>query len=199
MARFITARIPNASILNIRETTVGEDGCNWLNTLSPTDYQALTKTSLNLKTAGGSSNDHHNPSGKTNLKKPSLIRVKNNNGLNFFFPQLPCIASKMLWRPLCSAFNPFHATGLFQYPMKTSVKFRFSDVFRGYRKRPVTWKGFKKKNKVRQGILIKVKPFYWGLGMNKMITRKKHERNPITLQSNTIGNWSPLSTWATLF
>ena len=31
----------------------------------------------------------------------------------------------------------FHATGLFWYPMKTSENQRFSDVFMGYRKRPV--------------------------------------------------------------
>ena len=33
--------------------------------------------------------------------------------------------------------NPFHVTGLFQYPLKTSENQRFSDVFLGYRKRPV--------------------------------------------------------------
>ena len=33
--------------------------------------------------------------------------------------------------------NPFHATGLFLYPLKTSENHRFSDVFRGYQKRPV--------------------------------------------------------------
>ena len=31
----------------------------------------------------------------------------------------------------------FHATGLFLYPLKTSEILWFSDVFRGYRKRPV--------------------------------------------------------------
>ena len=34
---------------------------------------------------------------------------------------------------------PFHATGLFRYPLKTSENqrfARFSDIFRGYRKRP---------------------------------------------------------------
>ena len=40
-----------------------------------------------------------------------------------------------------SYINPFHATGLFRYPLKTSEKQRFSDVFRGYRKRPATWNG----------------------------------------------------------
>ena len=35
--------------------------------------------------------------------------------------------------------NPFHDTGVFLYPMKTSENQRFSDVFRGYRKRLVAW------------------------------------------------------------
>ena len=34
--------------------------------------------------------------------------------------------------------NPFHVTGLFLYPWKTSETQRFFYVFRGYRKRPVT-------------------------------------------------------------
>ena len=29
-------------------------------------------------------------------------------------------------------FNPFHATDVFWYPLKTSENQRFSDVFRGY-------------------------------------------------------------------
>ena len=39
------------------------------------------------------------------------------------------------------AINPFHATGLFLYTMKTLENLWFSDVFRGYRKRQVasTW------------------------------------------------------------
>ena len=34
--------------------------------------------------------------------------------------------------------NPFHATDLFLYLLKTSENHWFSIVFRGYRKRPVT-------------------------------------------------------------
>ena len=34
----------------------------------------------------------------------------------------------------CIYFNPFHATDLFLYPLKTSEKKRFSDVFRVMRK-----------------------------------------------------------------
>ena len=37
--------------------------------------------------------------------------------------------------------NPFHVTGLFGYLLKTSENLWFRDVFRGYRKRPVTWNG----------------------------------------------------------
>ena len=33
--------------------------------------------------------------------------------------------------------NPFHATGLFQYLLKTTESLWFSDVFRGYRKKQV--------------------------------------------------------------
>ena len=40
-------------------------------------------------------------------------------------------------------FNLFHATGLFRYPLKTE-KLWFSDVFSGYRKRPVAWTGLKR-------------------------------------------------------
>ena len=32
--------------------------------------------------------------------------------------------------------NSFHATGLFLYPLKTQRNTRFSDIFRGYRRRP---------------------------------------------------------------
>ena len=35
------------------------------------------------------------------------------------------------------SFNLLHATSLFLYPLKTSENQMFSDVFRGYRKRPV--------------------------------------------------------------
>ena len=33
--------------------------------------------------------------------------------------------------------NPFHATDLFLYPLKSSENQTFSDDFRGYRKKPV--------------------------------------------------------------
>ena len=40
-------------------------------------------------------------------------------------------------------FNPFPVTSLFLYPLETSKNQKFSDVFRGYRKRPVAWKGLR--------------------------------------------------------
>ena len=41
--------------------------------------------------------------------------------------------------------NPFHCTGIFLHPpppLKTLEKLRFSDIFRGYRKRPMVWNRF---------------------------------------------------------
>ena len=40
------------------------------------------------------------------------------------------------------AFNTFHATDLFWYPLKASETLWFFDVFRGYQKRSVAWNGF---------------------------------------------------------
>ena len=37
--------------------------------------------------------------------------------------------------------SPHHTTGLFLYPLKTLEIQCFSDVFRGYKKRPVAWNG----------------------------------------------------------
>ena len=37
--------------------------------------------------------------------------------------------------------NPFYASDLFWYPLKTSENLLFSDVFRGYQKRSVSWNG----------------------------------------------------------
>ena len=41
---------------------------------------------------------------------------------------------------ITSSLNPFQATGLFLYHLKTSQKLRLTDVFRGYRKS--AWNGF---------------------------------------------------------
>ena len=37
--------------------------------------------------------------------------------------------------------KPVYANGLFPYPLKSSENLWFSDVFRGYRKRPAAWFG----------------------------------------------------------
>ena len=49
-------------------------------------------------------------------------------------PILLLMLSKLKW------INPFHATCPFRYSLKTENLW-FSDVFRGYRKRPVAWNG----------------------------------------------------------
>ena len=40
-------------------------------------------------------------------------------------------------------FNPIHVTCLFLYPLETSENKKFSDVFRGFRKRPMIWNKIK--------------------------------------------------------
>ena len=42
-------------------------------------------------------------------------------------------------------FNPLQPSVAFLYPLKTSENQRFSDIFRGYRKRPVARKGLSKR------------------------------------------------------
>ena len=39
--------------------------------------------------------------------------------------------------------KPIHATGLFLCPLKTLENLWFSEVFRGYGRRPVEWSGLK--------------------------------------------------------
>ena len=60
--------------------------------------------------------------------------------------------------------NPFQATGLFLYPLKTSENQRFSDVFRGHRKRPVAWNGLRSK-------WVKWKPFSYTLTLDKALNQ----------------------------
>ena len=40
-------------------------------------------------------------------------------------------------------FDPFHVNGFLLYPLKISGNHRFSNVFRGYWKKSVTWNGLK--------------------------------------------------------
>ena len=44
-------------------------------------------------------------------------------------------------------FNPFYFTGLLLYPQKTPENQSFSDVFKGYRKRPMAQKALKTEKK----------------------------------------------------
>ena len=60
---------------------------------------------------------------------------------------LQTIISQMILQNFCRTgsnhkeFKPFHATDLFWYPLKTSENLWFSDVFRGYQKRPASGNG----------------------------------------------------------
>ena len=57
----------------------------------------------------------------------------------------------VLWKVI----KPFHATGLFLYLLKTENLW-FSDVFRGYRKRSVTWNGLKESGLVTINVTCSV-------------------------------------------
>ena len=54
---------------------------------------------------------------------------------------LPCVPKFSGVIEMEDCLNSFHATGIFQYPLKTSENLWFSDVFRGYWKRPMAWNG----------------------------------------------------------
>ena len=60
------------------------------------------------------------------------------NAYNHFNVRIACVAMSVRVIPLrivpnfASNINPFHATGLSQYPLETGENQRFSDVFRGY-------------------------------------------------------------------
>ena len=64
---------------------------------------------------------------------------------------------------IMSALNPFLATGLFLYPLKTSQNQRFSNVYRGYWKRPLIWNGFMRwleRHVLEQFATVIPNPFY---------------------------------------
>ena len=65
--------------------------------------------------------------------------------------------------------NTFHVTGLFLHALKKSESLWFSDVYRGYRKRPVTWNGLNKGNQLFRNSLNSIdlkKYFGWLIVIN---------------------------------
>ena len=85
------------------------------------------------------------------LNKPILKYFENQADKTFASSRFTCLIiflspinmrrnQKLKALPI-SQLNPFHVTDLFWYPLKTSENQRFSDVFRGYQKRSVTWNG----------------------------------------------------------
>ena len=65
------------------------------------------------------------------LCKTTSVNLSKN--LDFYSSRHKNVSSKHCY----GCFNPFRATGFFRYPLKTSEKLWFSDVFRGNQKRPV--------------------------------------------------------------
>ena len=67
------------------------------------------------------------------------LRNMNRVGIQYTKSQITfCYSDQVLY---VTQVNPFDATGLFLYHLKTLENQSFSDVFRGYRKRPVAWYG----------------------------------------------------------
>ena len=48
--------------------------------------------------------------------------------------------------------NPFFATSLFRYLLKTSENFWFPDIFKGYRKRLVAWNGLTRNRGIEEAV-----------------------------------------------
>ena len=78
----------------------------------------------------------------TLLKRMTLARCFPVNQSTFFYRTSPMAASEERF------INPFQTTDLFLHLLKTWEKQRFSDVFRGYKKRLMTWHGLKVKGKI---------------------------------------------------
>ena len=77
------------------------------------------------------------------------VRIRSFSGP--YFPDLDWIRERIrtLFTQWCclmwnAKINPFHATGLFLSPLKTSEIVCLSDILRGYRKRLVAWNGLKR-------------------------------------------------------
>ena len=68
------------------------------------------------------------------VKDTQAIRLQQPTNCLSIFDHFVGLALK----GLCWIISPFHTTVLILYPLKT-LKNRFSDVFRGYRKTPLTW------------------------------------------------------------
>ena len=73
------------------------------------------------------------------LRWSSLLRTLCNYGI--FRRRIYSKHSLVQTRVCQLLLNPFHDTPLFLYLLKTSENLWFSDVFRGYRKRPLAWNG----------------------------------------------------------
>ena len=72
------------------------------------------------------------------------IKQKRLSFLNHFVVPQTMLRESLFWGPhniFWGPINPFHATGLFLYPLKTLENLWFPDVFRGYRRSPVAWNG----------------------------------------------------------
>ena len=115
--------------------TLGWNGLSW-----PNRKKTSCKASVNSLTLSFSMFPFEPPE---NTRKPKVFMMfsggsKRNIGKKRVKGTLENMFLKIFF-----IFNPFHATDFFLYPLKTSENLWFSNVFRGYRERPVTWNGLK--------------------------------------------------------
>ena len=105
----------------------------------------------------------------------------------------PCQCEQ--WCIKFSLNNPFHATDLFWYPLKTSENLWFSDVFRRYQKRSVAWNGLSSPDTILRTyrflqllflqILPKIAKNYVAKRIDFLRSRKNYHHNNFKFQKCT--------------
>ena len=81
-----------------------------------------------------------------NVKKLAHYTKKSWYTFPFRGFELQKFSSQLQNRTSWMKINPFHATDLFWYPLKTSENLWLSDVFTGYQERSVAWNGLRNIN-----------------------------------------------------
>ena len=107
------------------------------------------------------------------------------------------------WLHICTEpCNPFHANDLFWCPLKTSENLWFSNVFRGYQKRSVTWNGLKFNltnwsntlkqfvGKTLRSCQLRVSEWIWELPECQGTPCSKKDRRDIWRLSDSNGIWT---------
>ena len=89
-----------------------------------------------------------------NVKKLAHYTKKSWYTFPFRGFELQKFSSQLQNRTSWMKINPFHATDLFWYPLKTSENLWLSDVFTGYQERSVAWNGLRNINIKKKALTI---------------------------------------------